>query len=236
MINANTGPDYQSRLNLEREQQAQQAQDGSSQRAQSEDEKILETETPMPRAEVMALINTLVSFVKDIAREVGSKADADIQKTAQSVLANIASRNYQDKVQVMQLAKDAVGPSLYGFDSDPLRKTGDTLKLVSGIKGATSDQVIAAPGAVGGGLSALGNQVLYKGVFLREYVNAVPAVVVNGVTITPAIPQTIVPPGSEINPSDYGSVADYTAALKAAKHSLQYTVDWLRSGMDVQSP
>ena len=76
---------------------------------------------------------------------------------------------------------------------------------------------IEAGGAGGGGLSAEGDQVLYKGVFLREYDG-------DGV---------IVAPGSDINPADYATQALYEAALTAAGHTLKYTNDWARVGTDI---
>ena len=230
--NINIGPDYQSRLNAQTEQ-AEQAQ-----QAQSEKDESADTEKPISREEVMALINVLTDFVKGVATGIDGKfATIDsVNGVANKILQDINRRGYQNQQQVQDIAKDAVPPSIQGFDSDSTRKTGDTLKLISGATSGTGDKIVAVPSVAGGGLSALGDQVLYKGVFLREYVNAIPAVIVNGVTITPAVPQTIVPPGSEINPADYDTVANYAAALTAAKHSLQYTVDWERAGNDVQTP
>lgn len=65
----------------------------------------------------------------------------------------------------------------------------------------------------GGGFTPLDDQVLYKGVFLREYDAA-------GV---------IVAPGSEINPASYATQALYEAALVAAGHTLKPTWDWVRA-------
>jgi hypothetical protein len=195
-------------------------------------------DAPMTRTEIMALIQVLTDFVKGVATGIDGKFATieAVNGVANKILQDINRRGYQNQQQVQDIAKDAVPPSIQGFDSDSMRKTGDTLKLLSGATSGTGDKIVAVPGTAGGGLSALGDQVLYKGVFLREYVDAVPAVVVNGVTITPAVPQTIVPPGSEINPSDYGSVADYQAALTAAKHSILATWDWMRASNDVQTP
>jgi hypothetical protein len=62
------------------------------------------------------------------------------------------------------------------------------------------------------GFTARGDKVLYKGVHLREYDE-------EGV---------IVAPGDEIQPSDYGTQADYAAALATAGHTLQPTWDFVR--------
>ncbi len=66
--------------------------------------------------------------------------------------------------------------------------------------------------AGGGGLTVENDQVLYKGVFLREYD-------AEGV---------IVEIGDELNPADYGDQAEYEAALAEIEHTLKPTWDYMR--------
>jgi len=71
----------------------------------------------------------------------------------------------------------------------------------------------AIEGGGAGGLTAEGDEVLYKGIFLREYDG-------DGV---------IVAAGSEINPADYATQELYDAALVAAGHTLKATWDYTRA-------
>ena len=162
--NINIGPNYQSRLNAQTEQ-AEQAQ-----QAQSEKDESADTEKPISREEVMALINVLTDFVKGVATGIDGKfATIDsVNGVANKILQDINRRGYQNQQQVQDIAKDAVPPSFQGFDSDSTRKTGDTLKLISGATSGTGDKIVAVPSAAGG-LNAKGTKTLYYGIFLREY-------------------------------------------------------------------
>jgi len=88
------------------------------------------------------------------------------------------------------------------------KEAGRVLKLGIGAPGIPA----TANWEPDAGISATGDKVLYKGIFLREYDE-------NG---------ELVAPGAEINPGDYFTQAQYEAALDTAGHTLQYTNDWAR--------
>ena len=151
------------------------------------------------------------------------------------IIANL-KQTFVTQEEARVIAKEELPPEFRNLASFPDTSAtplvGSVLKLGIGTVGVPAT-AYWAKGAGGGGLSAKGDQVLYKGVFLREYVDAVPA---GPEGDPPAVPESIVAPGDEINPADYDTVANYTAALTTAGHSLKATWDWERAGNDVQTP
>jgi len=288
-------------------------------------------ETPLTRDEVQGIVNSLVDSIKNILDGFQERfADKTaINAVYNNILREITRRQYINKKDAKDIAKDAVPPSLRGLDSDVLRKYGTTLRLVSSLNGdqacwgteevaaalpgfpyndkvffglkhdpdgddsltkvriyageidriavaqadltvANNDfayvrrtiaddtmlitnggtvpddddtykyyklyqfavtpneadppvykasvlkicRVLAIEGGEGGaGFEVLGDKVLYKGIFLREYDE-------DGV---------IVAAGSEINPADYATQELYDAALVAAGHTLKATWDYTRA-------
>ena len=116
---------------------------------------------------------------------------------------------YATQDQAKQFAKDAVPTALQDLDAVS-SSPGDTLMRQSG---GTGGQDSGYWGTVVSGINAKGDQVLYKGIFLREYD-------ADGV---------IVAAGSDINPSDYATQELYDAALTAAGHTLKATWDYTRA-------
>jgi len=96
---------------------------------QPQEQKPQRDETPLTRSEVQGLINSLVeSIVKGFAQK------GDIDRIARSfeIARQELKRSVPTKKQVTDWATECVPPSLRGLDSDPTRKLGDTLKMVSG--------------------------------------------------------------------------------------------------------
>lgn len=213
----NTEPlDYAGRKGLEEFQQ-KSAEVPRPPIEQPQKEEPKQDTNPLTRGEVQGLINSLVeSIVKNFAQKGAVDKVARSVELAKNELKRSLLSDPNIKRQMLAWATEAVPPSLRGLDADPTRKLGDTLKLVSGYP-VGSDKAVWRSDISGGGLSAEGGQVLYKGVFLREY-NAA------GV---------IVAAGSDINPANYATLALYQAALTAAGHTLKPTWDWTRGGTDI---
>lgn len=133
-------------------------------------------------------------------------SEAEVQGLIANVITALSAQ-FVMRNEVIELAKEAIPSALRNLDRGSA-SAGDTLKL---------NPAGVAEWGQGGGLSAKGDKVLYKGVFLREYDE-------NG---------TIVAAGSEINPGDYATQALYEAALVAISHTLKATWDWLRGAVDV---
>lgn len=121
----NTEPlDYAGRKGL---QEFQQKSAETSRQPEAEQQK--QDENPLTRAEVQGLVNSLVeSIVKNFAQK------GDIDRIARSfeIAKQEFKRSVPTKKQITDWAKEEVPPSLRGLDSDPTRKLGDTLKLISG--------------------------------------------------------------------------------------------------------
>lgn len=151
---------------------------------------------------------TLEGIVQGIERRYAQKED--IQIIQQEM--NGASGNNEGitREEARQIAREAVPSTLRDLDSGGGMRTGNVLLLSPG--GASGTDAAYWGQLPPGGISAEGDEVLYKGIFLREYDE-------NG---------TIVAAGSEINPADYATQALYEAALTAAGHTLKPTWDWLR--------
>jgi len=127
-------------------------------------EQSRQDEMPLTRSEVQGLINSLVeSIVKGFAQ----KSDINSLARGFEIAKQELKRSVPTKKQITDWAIECVPPSLRGLDSDPTRKLGDTLKLVSGYP-VGSDKAGWMPD-IGGGFEVEGDQALYKGVFLREY-------------------------------------------------------------------
>ena len=173
-------------------------------------------EKPVSRSEVQNVINSLVNSIEKMAIKFKQSfiTKNDIRDIKDKILMDMEEQGYVTLEEIKQIAKDAVPPSLRGLDSDPTRKLGDTLKLLSGQPGISDDKAIWD---VAVGFLPKGDKVLYKGIFLREYDE-------DG---------TIVAAGSEINPADYATQALYETALTDAEHTLKATWDWMRSGLDI---
>jgi len=136
----NTEPiDYEARKGLREFQQRradvpQQSEIRNQQSAkQPQTEKPKQDETPLARGEVQVLINSLVeSIVKGFAL----KGDVDKVTRSIDLAKNELKRDFLSdrniKKQILEWATECVPPSLRGLDSDPTRKLGDKLKLVSG--------------------------------------------------------------------------------------------------------
>ena len=122
-------------------------------------------ETPLTRAEVQDILNKIVESIKTLASEIYNRfaQKGDAERAVASALWNINTRGFVDENRVKQIAKEAVPLSLRGLDSDSLRKTGDTLRLVSNPAGDSASWQVAA------GFNPAGDKVLYYGIFLREY-------------------------------------------------------------------
>lgn len=140
----------------------------------------------------------------------------DMKKAMGVVLQDVYNRKYVTQEEAKKIAREAVPLTLRGLDGSGDKRTGHTLLLAVGGASGT-DSAYWGPG--GGGLSAKGDKVLYKGVFLREYDE-------DGV---------IVAAGSDLDPSDYTTQDEYEAALTAAGHTLKPTWDWMRTGTDITS-
>ena len=138
-------------------------------------------------------------------QEVAKLIEDTIQETTRKVAAYLA-RTFVTVEGVRSEARQAVPISLRDLDAS----MGDGPVLMNVNGNATWGDLVS-------GLSAEGDKVLYKGVFLREYDE-------DGVIVTA---------GSDINPADYGSQALYEAALVAAGHSLKPTWDVARGGTDI---
>ena len=152
--NIPTGADYQSRLNAQTEQ-AQKAQDESAQQAETTPPV---EEKPLTREEVQGVINSLVDSIKSLALAQDGKfiSKENIDIVFGNLLRDMANREYVTRTEAIKIAKDAVPLSLQGLDSDPIRKQGDTLKLVPGnpdLAGGhpISDQAVWGQGAAGAG-------------------------------------------------------------------------------------
>jgi len=124
--------DYQSRLNEQAVQARKASGDASVPMPDKPDAPI--TKNPLTREEVQGVINSLVETIKKMVMAQESKfvTQDSLETMANKVLQTVYGRNYQNKQQALQIAKDAVPPSLYGLDTDETRKRGDTLKLIPG--------------------------------------------------------------------------------------------------------
>lgn len=124
----NTEPlDYEGRKGLQETQQEQRSVVKSEPVKQPESPK--QDEKPLTRSEVQGLVNSLVeSIVKGFAQ----KGDIDALRRAFYQTQQEFKRNIPTKKQITDWATECVPPSLRGLDSDPTRKLGDTLKMVSG--------------------------------------------------------------------------------------------------------
>ena len=132
--------------------------------------------------------------------------ESDVQGLIAGIIQALSS-TFATRPEVVELAKQAIPQTIRNLDENSA-SPGNTLVMSPG------GTAIWGPG---GGINAKGDKVLYKGIFLREYNE-------NG---------TIVAAGSEINPASYSTQALYEAALTAAGHTLKYTNDWMRAGMDI---
>jgi hypothetical protein len=126
---------------------------------------------------------------------------AAIQDAVRST-AEYLARTFVTDGAARSIAKQAIPQSIRDLDSQP--GSGNVLMLTA--SGS------AGWGTLKTGIYARGDKILYEGIFLREYDE-------DGV---------IVAPGSEINPGDYFTQAQYEAAVAAINHTLQPTWDWTR--------
>jgi hypothetical protein len=155
--------------------------------------------------------------LRGLAQGVGKRflaQEKDVKEKIDAVLRGVSNQDYVTGDRAKQIAREAVPQTIRNIDAAVVQRTGNQLLLAPG--GASGNDSVYF-GTVVSGLSAKGDKVLYKGVFLREYDAA-------GV---------IVAAGSDINPADYATQALYEAALTAAGHSLKATWDWMRGATDI---
>lgn len=145
---------------------------------------------------------TLRGFAQGIDNKYATK-----EETADQI--DIEESNFITKEEAERIATDAVPMTLRSLDKDGGQRTGNQLLLMPG---GTSGGDHAYWGTLSSGITAEGDKVLRKGIFLLEYDE-------NG---------TIVAAGSEINPADYATQELYEAALTAAGHTLKPTWDWIK--------
>ena len=90
-------------------------------------------ETPLTRGEVQDLINSLTESLKGLLSNFEEKftEKTELAFAMHGLLIDLNNRKYISKEAVIREVKKLIPPSLIGLDSDPLRKTGDTLKLES---------------------------------------------------------------------------------------------------------
>ena len=180
--------------NLEKERQA----------IETEKQERKPEDKPTTVGEVQVALDKLMQGVAAAVNGVSNSINEKIRD-----IGNI----YATQDQAKQFAKDAVPTALQDLNAAS-SSPGDTLMRQPGGAGGQDSGYwgTVKPGG-GGGITAEGDEVLYKGIFLREYDG-------DGV---------IVAAGSEINPADYATQELYDAALVAAGHTLKATWDYTRA-------